>query len=134
VPVTPVTPEAYDTCLALLTGLRDRDPRLLMPEKAIQDLIPAAADWLQRGIPAPMMRRCLLHDLPSGTIHHPAGLIGHRLIKLIPPPSTSTPHPRLTRVPGPPIHPFQNCDTCERVFRAPTPGGLCSHCTRHAAV
>ncbi|GGT23337.1 hypothetical protein GCM10010271_28610 [Streptomyces kurssanovii] len=46
----------------------------------------------------------------------PAALLAHRLTARLPPPL-----PALAP-PPPGRHPLQNCDKCDRAFRAPAPG------------
>ncbi|MER6615611.1 hypothetical protein [Streptomyces xantholiticus] len=111
---------------ALLADLRRHDPRLLLSQRDIARLSPAVDAWLERGIAPDAVRRTLTAALPAGQLHHPAGLLGHRLTELLPPPlpvaAPSAPRP----------DPFQTCDGCDLAFRAPEPG-LCSGCTHEAA-
>jgi hypothetical protein len=112
--------------VALLADLRRHDPRLLLSRRDIGRLAPAVDAWLERGIAPDAVRRTLTAALPAGQLHHPAGLLRHRLTELLPPPLPASP-------PGPSRpDPFQTCDACDLAFRAPEPG-LCGGCA-HAAV
>ncbi|WP_445280557.1 hypothetical protein [Streptomyces sp. DSM 118148] len=53
----------------------------------------------------------------------PAALRAHRVAARLPPP----PPFRAPEPPPPVRHPLQNCEGCDRAFRAPAPG-LCSAC------
>ncbi|MDQ1009543.1 hypothetical protein QFZ82_004028 [Streptomyces sp. V4I23] len=100
----------------LLAGLRRDDPRLLLTERDIRRLAPAVAAWLERDAPPEAVRHTLTADLPA-PVKHPAGLLAHRLTVQLPPPLPAEAAPR--------VHdPLQNCDKCDRAFRASTPG----HC------
>ncbi|GGV31189.1 DNA-binding protein [Streptomyces longisporoflavus] len=120
-------PEAHDnTATTLLTDLRRHDPRLLLAERDVRRLAPAATAWLDRGITPEAVRRTLTAGLPATPIHHPAALLAHRLTEFLPPPIPPAP----TAPPRP--DPLQNCDHCDRAFRAPGPG-RCRDCTVHSA-
>ncbi|MEU9162549.1 helix-turn-helix domain-containing protein [Streptomyces sp. NPDC048424] len=116
----------------LLAGLRVREPRLLLAERDVERLAPAVVEWLDRGAAPEAVRRALTADVPSD-LRNPAGLVAYRLRAALPPPLPA-PDWRPVGAPPPdqPRHPFQTCDTCERAFRAPTPGGHCGDCTAHA--
>ncbi|WP_327246233.1 helix-turn-helix domain-containing protein [Streptomyces sp. NBC_01320] len=120
-------PQTHDlarhrTAVDLLADLRAHDPRLLLCEQDIRLLAPAVACWLERGIDPEAVRRTLTADLPE-PVRHPAPLLGHRLTHYLPPPLPTA--PAREAVPRP--HPFQDCDGCQRVFRAPGPGS-CRDC------
>ncbi|MFP1625879.1 helix-turn-helix domain-containing protein [Streptomyces sp. 5K101] len=100
----------------LLAGLRRDEPRLLLAEHDIRRLAPAVAAWLERDAHPDAVRHTLTTDLPQ-PLKHPAGLLAHRLTALLPPPLPAAPAPN-------PREPLQNCDRCDRAFRAPVPG----HC------
>ncbi|WP_328399341.1 helix-turn-helix domain-containing protein [Streptomyces sp. NBC_00390] len=106
---------------ALLADLRRHDPRLLLSERDVRRLAPAVDAWLQRDVTPDAVRRTLTAGLPDGPIHHPASLLAHRLTELLPPPLPATPPP------PPRPDPLQNCDCCDRAFRAPEPG-VCRGC------
>ncbi|MFI6728995.1 helix-turn-helix domain-containing protein [Streptomyces atratus] len=103
----------------LLGGLRRQEPRLLLAEDDVRRLAPAVAAWLERDAHPDAVRRTLVADLPE-PLTHPAGLLAHRLTALLPPPLPTA--PAREAVPRP--EPLQNCDGCDRAFRAPEPG----HC------
>ncbi|MGC5410837.1 helix-turn-helix domain-containing protein, partial [Streptomyces sp. DT225] len=65
------------------------------------------------------IRRALTTDLPA-PLAHPARLLRHRITALLPPP---LPAPAAL----PTVIPLQNCDGCNRAFRAPEPGA-CRDC------
>ncbi|MFS8364566.1 helix-turn-helix domain-containing protein, partial [Streptomyces sp. CWNU-52H] len=85
--------------------------------------------WLDRGAAPEAVRRTLTAGLPEGPLHHPAGLLAHRLAELLPPPLPTCAKPP-TGVAVRPAHPFplQNCDGCDRAFRSPEPGLRCRDC------
>ncbi len=130
---TAPTPETHDQAAELLARLRLRDPRLLLSQRDVTRLAPAAAAWLERGVPRAAVSAALSGNLPPGPIHSPAALLAHRLQALLPPrlphlPTAPAPHPRDRE-----IHPIQIWDTCDRVaFRSPTPGN-CPDCSTAAA-
>ncbi|MEV0489513.1 helix-turn-helix domain-containing protein [Streptomyces atratus] len=104
----------------LLAGLRRDDPRLLLAEDDIRRLAPAVAAWLERDAHPDAVRRTLVADLPE-PLKRPAGLLAHRLATLLPPPLPAAPAGESVRRPDP----LQNCDGCDRAFRAPEPGECC---------
>jgi hypothetical protein len=116
---TPTPPRPVPA--ALLADLRRHDPRLLLSQRDIGRLAPAVDAWLERGVAPDAVRRTLTAALPAGQLHHPAGLLRHRLTELLPPPLPAAP-PGASRP-----DPFQTCDACDLAFRAPEPG-LCSAC------
>ncbi|MEU7513805.1 helix-turn-helix domain-containing protein [Streptomyces sp. NPDC042898] len=123
-PVYP-TPDLLQTALGVLSGLRRTDPRLLISATDAEHLVPGVAAWLERELTPEAVRRALTHDLPPDPLHRPAALLAHRLTAQLPPlPPFRTPR----EDPGP-RHPLQNCDTCDRAYRAPEPG-TCTSCTR----
>ncbi|MFD5747845.1 helix-turn-helix domain-containing protein [Streptomyces sp. NPDC127033] len=101
----------------LLADLRRDAPALLLAERDVRRLAPAVAAWLERGAAPDAVRRTLTANLPSD-LRHPAGLLAHRLTELLPPPLPAA--PVAAAVPRP--DPLQNCDTCDRAYRAPEPG------------
>ncbi|MFE2942542.1 helix-turn-helix domain-containing protein [Streptomyces sp. NPDC059255] len=101
----------------LLADLRRDAPALLLAERDVRRLAPGVAAWLERGAAPDAVRRTLTADLPSD-LRHPAGLLAYRLTELLPPPLPAT--PTAAAVPRP--DPLQNCDTCDRAYRAPEPG------------
>ncbi|MCX5560006.1 helix-turn-helix domain-containing protein [Streptomyces sp. NBC_00038] len=105
----------HHTAVALLAGLHRDDPRLLLPERDVHRLAPAVTTWLERGAAPEAVRRTLTASLPREPLHHPAALLSHRLTELLPPHLPTAP---LIARPSP----LQNCDGCDRAFRAPEPG------------
>ncbi|MEU7466965.1 helix-turn-helix domain-containing protein [Streptomyces sp. NPDC044984] len=116
----------YEEAVALLAGLRRTDERLTLSLRDVNRLAPSVVDWLERGAAPAAVHRTLTADLPV-PMKHPAGVIAYRLRELLPPPlpATSAPPPVTVGAHRPP--PFQDCDGCERVFRAPEPG-RCRDC------
>ncbi|MEI5008538.1 helix-turn-helix domain-containing protein [Streptomyces sp. PmtA] len=104
----------------LLAGLREREPRLALSERDVRRLAPAVAAWLERGVRPDAVRHALTGGLPPEPLHHPAGLLAHRLTALLPAPLPTTSA-------RPSVDPLQNCDRCDRAFRAPEPG-RCGGC------
>ncbi|MFD4754052.1 translation initiation factor IF-2 [Streptomyces sp. NPDC058426] len=118
-PLADIAPEA----LAVLTSLRRLDPRLVVSEREAVALAPAISRWLATGMDRSRLADTLTTGLPAHFLTRPAALLAFRLKDTplpAPPHRTPAPHP-------PRPHPFQTCDTCDRVFRAPTPG-LCRDC------
>ncbi|MEU9855371.1 helix-turn-helix domain-containing protein [Streptomyces sp. NPDC047974] len=121
----PPLPERHRDAAALLAGLRGREPRLLLSELDVRRLAPGVTEWLERGAHPEAVSRSLCAALPAD-LAHPAGLLAHRLATLVPPPLPVGP----AAAPAP--DPFQNCDDCDRAFRAPEPG-RCVACRASAA-
>ena len=114
---------AHRTATTLLASLHRDDPRLLLAERDVRRLAPAVTAWLDRGAAPEAVRRTLTASLPEAPLRHPAGLLAHRLTELLPPPLPAAP---ATRAAVRPL-PLQNCDGCDRAFRAPAPG-RCRDC------
>ncbi|WP_326741757.1 helix-turn-helix domain-containing protein [Streptomyces sp. NBC_01768] len=117
-------PQAHDldrhrVAVELLADLRRHESRLLLGEADIRRLAPAVAAWLERDARPDVVRRTLVADLPE-SLTRPAGLLAHRLTALLPPPLPTAPADEA----APRRDPLQNCDGCDRAFRAPEPG----HC------
>ncbi|MFI8193071.1 helix-turn-helix domain-containing protein [Streptomyces sp. NPDC085946] len=134
----------HERAVALLAGLRRTDERLTLSLRDVNRLASAVTAWFEGGATAAAVHRALTADLPPD-LGHPAGLIAYRLRELLPPPLPAAPAP----VPSAATDggaarrrlPFQNCDGCERAFRAAHPG-RCRDCrsepptaagARHAA-
>ncbi|MFD3758649.1 hypothetical protein [Streptomyces sp. NPDC058622] len=111
----------------LLARLREDDPRLLLPERQVRRLAPGVSVWLERGAEPEAVRQVLAGGLPA-ELRNPAGLIAHRLATQVPPRLGPRPAGPSTARPDP----MQNCDGCERAFRAPRPG-RCRDCPEEAA-
>lgn len=125
VPAPPKEPEPEKTPAAdLLTRLRTYDSRLLLSERDVRRLVPEVSVWLERGVPATVVERTLTSGLPQDPITYPAAFLARRLTTLLPPPlPLAPPPPSPARRPDP----MQNCDGCDRGFRAPQPG-QCRKC------
>ncbi|MFE3582485.1 helix-turn-helix domain-containing protein [Streptomyces vinaceus] len=118
----------------LLARLRLRDPPLVLSERDTVRLAPAAAVWLERGLPPSAVADALTRLLPMTPIHSPVALLAHRLREMLPP---RLPGPGAAR-PVPPdreIHPLRTCDGCDLAFRSPVPGRCrdCPPADAHAA-
>ncbi|AXL93435.1 helix-turn-helix domain-containing protein [Streptomyces sp. CB09001] len=107
----------------LLAGLRRQDPSLLLSARDTAHLAPGVAAWLDRDVTPAAVRRALTADLPPEGVRRPAAFLAHRLTAQLPPP----PPFRVSAAPTPVRHPVQNCDGCDRGFRAPEPG-RCRDC------
>lgn len=118
----------HEKAVALLAGLRRADERLTLSLREVRRLAPAVVDWLERGVNVAALRHTLTADLPV-VMKHPAGVLAYRLRELLPPPLPAAPEPPPPMPGGHRPSPFQDCDGCDRVFRAPEPG-LCRDC-RH---
>ncbi|MFI2209024.1 helix-turn-helix domain-containing protein [Streptomyces sp. NPDC020141] len=103
----------------LLAGLHRTDPRLLLSARDAAQLIPGVAAWLERDTTPAAVHHALTANLPPPPLHRPSALLAHRLTAQLPPPPPFRP---LTE-----RHPLQNCDLCDRAFRAPEPG-TCGGC------
>ncbi|MGK5448709.1 helix-turn-helix domain-containing protein, partial [Streptomyces radiopugnans] len=123
-PRTTGNPVRERAAIAILAELRRDDPRLLLSERDVTRLAPAVTAWLERGAAPDAVRRTLAAGLPAEPLRHPAALPAHRLTALLPPHLPAAPPPA-SRPPRP--DPLQNCDGCDRAFRAPAPG-LCRDC------
>ncbi|MFI2223498.1 helix-turn-helix domain-containing protein [Streptomyces fradiae] len=101
----------------LLAGLHRHDPRLVLSARDTEELAPGVAAWLERDVTPQGVRQALLR-LPGEPLRYPAAFLAHRLTADLPP-----------AVAGPvsPPHPLQNCDVCDRAYRAPAPG-VCGGC------
>ncbi|MEI5099370.1 helix-turn-helix domain-containing protein [Streptomyces sp. PmtG] len=99
----------------LLIGLRAVEPRLLLSERDVRRLEPGVEAWLARGVPPDLVREALARELPEGVIRHPGAFLAHRLSDLLPPALPD-------RAKAPPPNPLQNCEGCDRAFRAARPG------------
>ncbi|MFH8471257.1 helix-turn-helix domain-containing protein [Streptomyces sp. NPDC018000] len=116
------TEELRRTAAALLADLRRHAPGLTLSEGDVAALTPGVAAWLERDAHPDTIRHTLTTDLPV-PLKHPAKLLRHRITTLLPPPLPGTAGltpPRRKVV----ATPLQNCDTCDRAFRAADPG----HC------
>ncbi|MGW6707774.1 helix-turn-helix domain-containing protein [Streptomyces sp. NPDC054956] len=123
----PAPGASYPEARAVLAGLRRYDPRLLLSERDVARLAPGVEAWLERGVEPEAVGRALAADLPE-PLRSAAGVLAYRITALIPPalpPLRAVTAPvRDQRRPDP----LQNCNGCERAFRAPYPGGRCGDC------
>ncbi|WKX72538.1 helix-turn-helix domain-containing protein [Streptomyces sp. XD-27] len=103
----------------VLRGLVQRVPCLLLSAREVRRLAPAAALWLQRGVQRRELAAALTTGLPQ-RVHHPAALLGRRLIDKLPDPR-----------PAPESFParLRECAGCGRPGRAGAMvGGRCAAC------
>ncbi|MEU0399246.1 helix-turn-helix domain-containing protein [Streptomyces sp. NPDC006197] len=114
-------PDLLATALGILAGLHHEDPRLYLSATDAEHLVPGVATWLERELTPDAVRRVLTFDLPTEPLRRPAALLAHRLsVKLPPLPPFRPPSQAV-------LHPYQNCDICDRAYRGPEPGecGAC---------
>ncbi|WP_435975133.1 helix-turn-helix domain-containing protein [Streptomyces sp. Qhu_M48] len=117
-----LTPDQLQTAIGVLSGLRRTDPRLLISASEAEHLAPGVVTWLEREFTPESVHRALTTALPPEPLRRPAALLAHRLTAQLPPlPPFRTPEDPAAR------HPLQNCDTCDRAYRAPEPG-TCGGC------
>lgn len=105
------TEALYATAADLLAGLRRTAPVFVLSEEDVRRLVPGVAAWLERGMRPDAVREALT-DVPPVPLRHPAKLLRHRLIALLPPPLSV----------AAPVIPLQNCEDCDRAFRSPVAG------------
>ncbi|MFG2341761.1 helix-turn-helix domain-containing protein [Streptomyces yangpuensis] len=120
----------HPVAVELLAGLRRLDPRLLLAERDVRRLAPQVSTWLERGIHPDDIRWALTTGLPE-EMRRPASVLAYRLTALLPPQLPPAPPTPVVPPPARP-DPLQNCDGCDRAFRAPSPG-RCSGCPPAAA-
>ncbi|MFF9484355.1 helix-turn-helix domain-containing protein [Streptomyces sp. NPDC014676] len=111
-------PALFHAATDLLADLHRHEPRLLLSTGDTAHLAPGVAAWLERDVTPAAVRHALTADLPPGGVRRPAAFLAHRLADQLPPP----PPFRAPAAPPPVRHPLQNCDGCDRAFRAPHPG------------
>ncbi|MFF1275339.1 helix-turn-helix domain-containing protein [Streptomyces marokkonensis] len=116
----------FEEAVTLLAGLRRTDARLILSLRDVNRLAPSVIDWFDRGATPAAVHRTLTADLPA-VMKHPAGVIAYRLRELLPPPLPALPAPPPPTAGSSGPYPFQDCDGCDRVFRAPAPG-RCRDC------
>lgn len=116
-----LTPELHRAASALLADLRRHAPELALSEDDVEELVPGAAAWLERGAHPDAIRRALTTELPQPP-KYPVKIVRHRLTVLLPPPLPGA--QELAPVHRTPVTPFQTCEGCDRAFRSPAPG----HC------
>lgn len=111
-------PQWLHAAALLLVGLQEQDRELVLTEEQIAFLAPGVAAWFERGASPAAVRKALTEDLPR-PVRFPAQLVRHRL-------TVSLPSGRSLPATFRPV-PMQNCDDCDRGFRAPEPG-RCAEC------
>lgn len=116
-----LTPELRQTASAILAGLRSHAKELVLSEDDVEALVPGVAAWLERDAHPDTIRHALTTELPQPP-RHPAKIVKHRLTVLLPPPLPGA--QELAPVRRALVIPLQNCDGCDRAFRATAPG----HC------
>ncbi|MDX2562519.1 helix-turn-helix domain-containing protein [Streptomyces sp. TX20-6-3] len=117
-------PDLLVSALDVLVDIRRVDPRLHLSATDAEHLAPGVAAWLERELTPDAVRRVLTFGLPREPLRRPAALLAHRLSAQLPPlPPFRTPSESPTV-----RHPLQNCDTCDRAYRAADPG-TCHACT-----
>ncbi|WP_405818294.1 hypothetical protein OG241_25755 [Streptomyces sp. NBC_01390] len=128
-PVPVPAPAALDgadpQAVAVLTALRRVDPRLVLSAGEAARLAPAVTEWLAAGVAAPEITELLTARLRDSFKGRPAGILAFRLRET--PLPAPPPLPLRPITPRPLVLPFQDCDGCDRPFRAPTPG-RCRDC------
>ncbi|MFF5336653.1 helix-turn-helix domain-containing protein [Streptomyces sp. NPDC013181] len=122
----PVSLPHARTAALLLADLRRHTPALTLSGADIASLVPEVAAWLERDADPDTIRRALSTDLPA-PLAHPARLLRHRLRALLPPPLPDPADLVRQRPAALTVVPLQNCDDCNRAFRAPEPG-RCRDC------
>ncbi|MFE3825935.1 helix-turn-helix domain-containing protein [Streptomyces sp. NPDC059092] len=115
------SPDLLRAATDFLAGLRVLNPRLLLSACDTAHLAPGVAAWLERGVAPDAVRHALTSGLPPGGPRRSAALLAYRLTTQLPPPPPF-------RAPKPVRVPLQNCDHCDRAFRAPEPG-RCGECS-----
>ncbi|MET9731310.1 helix-turn-helix domain-containing protein [Streptomyces sp. NPDC006458] len=116
-------PALLQRAVDLLADLRRHDSRLLLSAPDTAHLAPGVAAWLERDVTPAAVRHALTDGLPEEPLCRPAALLAHRLAAKLPPPPPF-------RAPAPPPavrHAWQDCEGCDRPFRAPEPG-RCRDC------
>lgn len=116
-----LTPELRQTASAILADLRSHAKELVLSEDDVEALVPGVAAWLERDAHPDTIRHALTTELPQPP-KHPAKIVKHRLTVLLPPPLPGA--QELAPARRTLVIPLQNCDGCDRAFRASAPG----HC------
>ncbi|MEV4877753.1 hypothetical protein [Streptomyces cyaneofuscatus] len=116
-----LTPELRQTASALLADLRSHAKELVLSEVDVEELVPGVAAWLERDVRPDAIRHALTTELPQPP-KYPAKIVKHRLTVLLPPPLPGA--GELAPARRTVVIPLQNCDRCDRAFRAREPG----HC------
>ncbi|NEC85230.1 hypothetical protein G3I71_05005 [Streptomyces sp. SID12501] len=122
---TYIDTEADPQAIAVLAALRRIDPRLALTAQEAARLAPAVTRWLAAGILPTHITDHLTARLPDTFLTRPAGILAYRLKE------TPLAVPALARSTDASVRPaialMQNCDGCDRAFRAAEPG-RCRDC------
>ncbi|WNZ09939.1 hypothetical protein [Streptomyces sp. 11x1] len=110
-PLTDADPRA----IAVLAGLRQVDPRLVLSEREAARLAPAVTRWLATGLLPTQITDHLTARLPADLLVRPVGILAYRLKEtpLTAPPTGSPETPE-----RPVVLKMRNCDGCDRGFRS----------------
>ncbi|OQR58920.1 hypothetical protein B6E66_37335 [Streptomyces maremycinicus] len=115
--------DADPQAVAVLTGLRRIDPRLVLSAQEAARLAPAVTEWLTAGVRAPEITELLTAGLPGRLKTRPARILAFRLREApLPAPARS-----VEPTTSPAVVPMRNCDGCDRGFRTAQPG-RCRDC------
>ncbi|WP_271208646.1 helix-turn-helix domain-containing protein [Streptomyces poonensis] len=79
----------HEEAVVALTRARKLDKRIMLSERDVQRLAPAAAEWIARGVGRVALMQVLSDRLPP-EVHNPAALVAHRLREWLPPSLPST--------------------------------------------
>ncbi|MCC9706715.1 hypothetical protein E4N62_16415 [Streptomyces sp. MNU76] len=112
-PLTDADPRA----IAVLAGLRQVDPRLVLSEQEAARLAPAVTRWLTTGLLPTQITDHLTARLPADLLVRPVGILAYRLKETpltAPAPATGSPETPERPV----ILEMRNCDGCDRGFRS----------------
>ncbi|MEU6227148.1 hypothetical protein [Streptomyces sp. NPDC047042] len=119
--------DADPQAIAVLAGLRRIDARLALTEQEAARLAPGVSRWLAAGIRPTHITDHLTARLPDTFLTRPAGILAYRL-KETPLAPSVLPLVGSAASPGrPAVALMQNCDGCDRAFRATEPG-RCRDC------
>ncbi|MGW2910703.1 hypothetical protein ACWC9X_09620 [Streptomyces asoensis] len=122
-PAPAILDDADPHALAVLTGLRRIDPRLVLSAQEAARLAPAVTEWLAAGVGAPEITELLTAGLPVSLKTRPARILAFRLREAPLP----LPVGRAQPTTRPAVVPMRNCDGCDRAFRTAEPG-RCRDC------
>ncbi|MDX3456130.1 hypothetical protein PV396_30025 [Streptomyces sp. ME02-8801-2C] len=123
--------DADPQAIAVLAGLRRIDPRLALTEQEAHRLAPGVTRWLAAGIRPTHITDHLTARLPDTFLTRPAGILAYRLKETPLAPSMSPLVGSAASFGRPAVALMQNCDGCDRAFRAAEPG-RCRDCrSRH---
>jgi hypothetical protein len=122
--LAPLVAPSASAAVAVLGALRLRDPRLLLSGRDVARLSPAVEEWFRLGVVPDRVVDALCTGLPEGIVRRPAGLLAYRLESLKPVDA----EPLRSHT----VLPMQNCDRCDRGFRAERPG-WCRDCAMASA-